>query len=518
VNDPAPAPAAGERLGAIDVGSNSIRLLVARWDPDIGLEVIDEVKAMPRLARGIAHTGALDAEAMEAAYAALARMVGVAQRRGVSRLVAVATSAMRDASNGPAFAERIRRELGLALEIIDTDREARLSWRSVAHHFQLEDTRALVADIGGGSLELVAAIDGLVEAAVSLPLGAVRLTETWLPGERDARKEVVALRKAVRAELRKAMPWRDLRQAVLFGSGGTFTNLARIAAARRGHPTDPIHGTTVSTGEVEGLLEWLTTMSAAERARVPGLNPQRADIILAGIGVTAELLALADARELTVSAYGLREGLLLELVGATASPAGLTDRLKPLREFVDRCRGDRRHVEQVRDLALSLHDQLGEALGCEPADRWYLEAAALLHDVGQLVSYRRHHKHSCQLIMHAERLGLAARDRALVALISRYHRKSGPSRRHRDFAALDPADQDVVRRVSALLRVADGLDRGHTASVNRVTVTLLDDRCVIRAYPRLGGADLSLEVWGAARKRDVLEKELNRDVVIAAGI
>lgn len=518
MNQAAPPAAAGERLGAIDVGSNSIRLLVAEWDPDTGLEVIDEVKEMPRLARGIAHTGALDPEAMEAAFAALARMVGVAQRRGVTRLVAVATSAMRDAANGPAFAERIRRELGLPLEIIDPDREARLSWRSVAHHFPLEDTRALVADIGGGSLELVAAVDGLVEAAVSLPLGAVRLTDQYLSGARDTRKEVATLRKAARRELRKALPWRDLAQATLIGSGGTFTNLARIAAARRGHPTEPIHGTTVSTGEVEGLLEWLSTMTTAERARIPGLNPNRADIILAGIAVTAELLLLADAREVTVSAFGLREGLLLELVGATLPAAAVTDRLKPLREFVDRCRGDRRHVEQVRELALSLHEQLAGALGCEPEDRWYLEAAALLHDVGQLVSYRRHHRHSYQLILHAERLGLAARDRTIVALVSRYHRKSGPSRKHEEFAALDPADQDTVRRVSALLRIADGLDRGHTASVHRVTVTLLDDRCVIRAYPRLNGADLSLEVWGADRKKDVLAKELNRDVVIAAGI
>ncbi len=507
-----------ERLGAIDVGSNSIRLLVAEWDPATGLEVIDEVKEQPRLARGLARTGALDSDAMEAAHAALRRMVDVARRRGVGRLSAVATSAMRDASNGPAFAQRIRRELGLPLTIIDSDREARLSWRSVAEHFQLADTRALVADIGGGSLELIAAVDGLVEAAESLPLGAVRLTERWLLGRRDTRKEVAALRKAARAELKRALPWRDWRQATLIGSGGSFTNLARMAAARRGDPTDPIHGTTVGTGEAEALLEWLSTMTTAQRARVPGLNPQRADIILAGIGVTTELLALVDARQLTVSAFGLREGLLLEMVGSETSAQRPSDPLRPLREFVDRCRGDRRHVEQVRELALRLFDALGDELGCGPGERWYLEAAALLHDVGQLVSYRKHHQHSYQLIMNAERLGLAPRDRALVALISRYHRKRGPSRKHAEFAALDRDDQQVVRRVSGLLRVADGLDRGHTAVVDRLTVTLFDNRCVIRAYPRVKGADLSLEVWGADRKKDVLERGLDREVVVAAGL
>ncbi len=164
---------------------------------------------------------------------------------------------------------------------------------------------------------------------------------------------------------------------------------------------------------------------------IVGLNPERADIILAGLAVTAELLDLADARSVTVSAFGLREGLLLEMAGAT-TPAG-NDPLRALREFVERCQGDRRHVEQVRYLALQLYDQLGEVLGCTSEERPLLEAAALLHDVGQLVSYRRHHKHSYQLIMHADRLPLSPRDRAIVALASRYHRKSGPKKKHEEF-------------------------------------------------------------------------------------
>ncbi|MES2123246.1 MAG: Ppx/GppA phosphatase family protein [Gemmatimonadota bacterium] len=506
-----------ERLGAIDVGSNSIRLLVAEYDPERGLQVIDEVKDMPRLATGVSTTGELDPLAMERAFEALRRMKGVAERRGVTRLAAVATSAMRDAGNGLAFADRVRRELAIPLEIISEDREAQLSWRSVAHHFRLEGGRTIVADIGGGSLELVGAVDGLVEVSTSLPLGAVRLTETRLDKRKDPRKAVAELRKAVRRELRKALPWRDWVQARLIGSGGSFTNLGRMAAARRGHLGEAVHGTAVDAGEVEALLEWLAGKTVAERAQVPGLNPQRADIILAGLVVSAELLAIVDTRELTVSAYGLREGLLLEMVGA-AEPARPADPVKMIREFVDRCRGDKRHVEQVRVLALSLYDQLAEALGCEPAERWLLEASALLHDVGQLVSYRKHHKHSYQLIMHAERIGLGARDRALVALISRYHRKSGPSRKHDEFAQLSAGDQAIVRRVSGLLRVADGLDRGHTASVERVTADFDGDELTIRAYPRLQGADISLEIWGAGKKADVLGKALRADVLIEAGI
>ncbi len=506
-----------ERLGAIDVGSNSIRLVVAEYDPETGFEIIDEVKDQPRLGTRVEATGMLDRAAMTRAFAALKRMKEVADRRGVTRLSAVATSAMRDAKNGSTFAKRVRRQLGIPLEIIDGDREAQLSWRSVAHHFRLENARTIVADIGGGSLELIGAVDGLIEAKASLPLGAVRLTEEYLTGARGTRTEVAALRKHIRRTLKKALPWRDWTQAVLIGSGGSFTNLARIAAARAGHLGDAIHGTKVSAGEVESLLEWLCTKSPEQRASVPGLNPQRADIILAGVAVAAEVLAALDARELTASAFGLREGLLLEMVGAH-DLAGPNDPLQLMREFVDRCRGDRRHVEQVRVLAIALHEQLGAALGSGAEDAWLLEAAALLHDVGQLVSYRNHHKHSYQLITHADRLGLDSRDRSLVALISRYHRKKGPTRKHEEFARLGVDDQETVRRVSGLLRVADGLDRGHTASVDKVTVALENGRCVIRASPRLKEADVSLEVWGAQRKSEVLARMLGCDVVIEEGL
>jgi exopolyphosphatase/guanosine-5'-triphosphate,3'-diphosphate pyrophosphatase len=506
-----------ERLGAIDVGSNSIRLVVAEYDPESGFEIIDEVKDQPRLGTRVDATGMLDRAAMTRAFAALKRMKEVADRRGVTRIAAVATSAMREARNGVTFAKRVRRQLGIPLEIIDGNSEAQLSWRSVAHHFRLENARTVVADIGGGSLELIGAVDGIVEVTASLPLGAVRLTEEYLAAGKSTRSQVAALRKHIRRTLRKALPWRDWSNAVVIGSGGSFTNLARIAAARDGHPEEAIHGTKVSTAEVESMLEWLATKSPEQRAGVPGLNPQRADIILAGVAVAAELLAVLDARELTASAFGLREGLLLEMIGA-AELARPGDPLQLMREFVDRCRGDRRHVEQVRVLAVALHEQLAAALGCGAEDAWLLDAASLLHDVGQLVSYRNHHKHSYQLIMHGDRLGLDSRDRSLVALISRYHRKRGPTRKHEEFARLNRDDQDTVRRVSGLLRVADGLDRGHTAAVDRVTVTLEGGKCVIRASPRVKGADVSLEVWGAQRKSDVLARMLGCDVVVDEGV
>ena len=491
------APQPGERLGAIDVGSNSIRLLVAEFDPQGGIKVVDEVKDQPRLAAGIAESNRLDEFAMA---------------RAIQTLGAVATSAVREAENGKAFVDRVRREVGIPLKIIDPEAEAALSWRSVAHHFPQASGRALVADIGGGSLELIGAVNGLVELTKSLPLGAVRLTEKYLFEGRSRSKEVSLLRDKIRKQLKKAGRWREWNNVPVIGSGGTFTNLARMALHRRGHPIESVHGEVVKTAEVEQLLEWLCTLSVAKRREVTGLNPQRADIILAGLAVTAELLSLVEARSIIVSAFGLREGLLLEMIGESAPRT--SDPLRAMREFVDRCQGDRRHVEQVRTIGLTLFDRLCGVLGADQDERPILEAACLLHDVGQVVSYRKHHKHSFQLIMHAERLNFASRDRYLVAMVSRYHRRKGPSLKHEEFARLSESEQAIVRRLSGILRIADGLDRGHTSAVERVTTRLTADRVTIRAIPKIRGADLSLECWGAAKKSDVLGKVLGREVLV----
>src|SRR4029077_17221009 len=335
---PAPPPAEPrERLAALDVGSNSIRLLVAEYDPHAGLSIIDEVKDQPRLAQGLAPTARLAEAAMERALAPLARMREVCRRRGVRRIAAVATAAVREAANGEEVVRRVREELDLPLRVIDAGTEATLSYRSVAHHFRVLGARTLVADIGGGSLELIGAVDGLVELTLSLPLGAVRLTEMHLVGKRDPRREVASLRTQVRKQLKKAFRPREWTAATLIGSGGTFTSLGRMATARRGLPLpETVHGVSVATAEVETLLEWLSAKTPEQRRLVAGLNPQRADIILAGLAVTAELLALVDARTVTVSAFGLREGLLLEMVGGEAAPAP-PDPLRLMREFVERC-------------------------------------------------------------------------------------------------------------------------------------------------------------------------------------
>jgi exopolyphosphatase/guanosine-5'-triphosphate,3'-diphosphate pyrophosphatase len=508
---------ATERFAAIDVGSNSIRCLIAELGDDGHLQIIDDLKDQPRLARGLSATGVLAPASIERALESLGRMVQAAERRGAARVALVATAAVRDAANGAEFAERVKQELGIPLEVIDGETEARLAFLSVREHFPISRGRAVVADIGGGSLELVLAVGGLVDRVVSLPFGAVRLTEQYL-AEGDATGDGVRrLRSAVRQKLRRVVPSREWATAKLFGSGGTFTNLARIAAAREhgSAPAGGVHGTSVPLAGLERTLEWLEAMSVAERRKVQGLNPERADIIVAGLAVAAEVLERFDAPKVTVSAFGLREGLLVHLARPAAAGQA-PNKARVLRRFADRCRADRRHGEQTARLARRLFDVLGKRLGCSTGDWELLEASAVLHDVGQLVSYRGHHKHSYHLIAHAESLPFTPRERALVALVSRYHRKRGPSKKHPEYAKLEPEDRARVRRLAALLRVACGLDRGHVSAVEAMRLKMMPERLLVDVVPRLVTTDLKLELWGAQRKADLLGKLLGREVVIRA--
>lgn len=294
-----------ERIAAIDVGSNTILLTIAEHDPGAGLIVIDEGADQPRLGAGLAQTGRLDEEAIQRALSTLASMRDACRRHGAQRLSAVATAAVREAANGAEFVERVK-ALGIPLRMISPQVEAALSYRSAAHHFPGGE-RTLVADIGGGSLELIGAHGGTVRFSQSLPLGAVRLTELGAPAEK--------LREHISRVLRNAIEVKEWNGARVIGSGGTFATLAGMALARRSSGVKRIHGTTVGASEVTQLLESLASMSPEQRRKIPGLDPERADIIVAGLAVVAELLDAVGTAEVTVSGFGLRDGLLLEMVG-----------------------------------------------------------------------------------------------------------------------------------------------------------------------------------------------------------
>ena len=267
------------------------------------------------------------------------------------------------------------------------------------------------------------------------------------------------------------------------------------------------HGTIVTRSDAERSLESLAAMTPTERVGVPGLTPERADIIVAGLAVAAEVLAVFEARELTVSGYGIREGILLEAAQVeprVADPGEARER--SIRGFAERSHYDATHGVQVRKLSLQLYDQLSVRLGCELGDREILADAALLHDVGYHISHQSHHKHSYHLIRHAELLGISPSEQIAIANVARYHRGPMPKKQHPEYGPLEKPLRRRIRRLAAILRVADGLDRGHGAAVDRVNVEIDDDTIRILPIPHGGVPTLRLEVWGAERKADLLGK------------
>ena len=506
------------RIAAIDIGSNSIRQIVADVSTGGGIQVVDEMKAAPRLAAGLVESGQLDEDAMVRAVEAIARMATLARQLGAERVEAVATSAVRDAANGDDFVHRVERDTGLRVRVLDGEEEARLSFRSALAHFDLGSGRAVVADIGGGSLELVLSVDGVIERIASLPLGAVRLTERFLSDGSTRPKVLRALRREVRAQLRPHLPVRDWRGAPLIGSGGTFTNLAGLSLTRQGIFTArSVHAARVARGDVEHLLEMLHSMTPDERREVEGLNSDRADIIVAGLAVVAEVMARLEARDVQVSRYGIREGILLEAARVRpviADPGEARER--SVRELAERSHYEVPHATNVQRLALRLFDSLGARLGAAPVERALLADAALLHDVGYHISYDRHHKHSYHLIVHAELLGVQPADQIVIANVARYHRGAPPKKKHRNYGALDRELRRCVRRLSAILRVADGFDRGHTGAVKSLRVRWLQRALRITPEASDPRASLRLECWGAHRKSALLAKLAGVPVEIVA--
>lgn len=492
------------RIAAIDIGSNSIRQIVADVHPDGTIRVVDEMKAAPRLGAGLSASGRLDEEHMTVAIEALARMATLARQLGARRIEVVATSAVRDAANGAQFLTRVRKESGLRPRVLVGEEEARLAFRSALAHFELGRGRSVVMDIGGGSLEIAAAAEGLVERLMSFPFGAIRLTEQFLtqwPGPKGVKK----LRKFVRGPIRKALPVRDWRGAEVIGSGGTFTNLAGMFLARQGIRVRSVHGTRIPRHELEHILEQLAAMTPEERLEVEGLNAGRADIIVAGLAVAAEVLARIEPRELTASGYGIREGLLLEtarVMPVIADPGEA--RSRSVVGFAERCHYEEPHAKQVQRLALQLFDALGARLGCDAAERQTLADAALLHDVGYHINYEGHHKHSFHLIQHADLLGMSPDEQVVIAHVARYHRGAEPKRKHAAYWQLDKDTRERVRRLSAILRIADGFDRGHVAAVDRIKVRWLERAIRLTPVPRRANAAMRLELWGASRKAGLL--------------
>lgn len=513
----------GLRLGAIDLGTNSIRLVIAEVRPDRSYRVLDDEKEFARLGRGLVLTGRLEPGAMEQAVAAVGRMRNIAEGYGAGLIRVIGTAAVREAANGAEFAGLVRQRTGLDLEIITAEEEARLAHVSVANAFgDLRSLNAAILDTGGGSTQLILCSRGVIEEVYTLPLGAVRMMDQFGGPGRCAGAAYRAMRAWIRQTLDEHVGEPPFAPELVIGTGGTVTTLAAIAAFRSSVPErgglmpGSVQGYQLKRSEVRDILDLLRPMPLEDRPGVRGLSADRADIIVPGIVIVESVMKHLGVRRLRVHERGIRDGLLLTMIGDLFPLEGGEDdapgdrnRLVAARRFAETCRYEERHSEHVAGLALGIFDEVACQLATErsawasPLGRELLEAAGVLHDVGYIINYAKHHKHSYHLIVHADLPGFSAPEVEVVANLARYHRRSGPKEKHPNFAQLAGPGRELVRALGAILRIADGLDRTHTQNVRAVQVRIEGNvaRFIIQSSD-----DPTTDLWGAARKAGLFQK------------
>ncbi|GGN41833.1 Ppx/GppA phosphatase family protein [Deinococcus daejeonensis] len=491
------------RVAVADVGTNSSHLLIAeaaRGDAG-GYRVLDALKDRTRLGECLDGAGNLTPEGEDRLASALTRFRALASGAGVAEIHVCATSALREAPNGPEVASRMLARTGVYPVIISGVREGELTYLGAAHAVELGADSVLL-DLGGGSLEFARGDAARALDVLSLPLGAIRMRDAFLRADPPGRRELAALDAAVREALEPHVGRFRVRPGTrVVLSSGTAEAAAEAILARRGEEARGVNGTRLSVAELGELLEDVRGLKAAARARVPGLE-RRADTVVAGLATLHAALTVLGAQEFTVSEGALREGMLIEeLTRLEAYSSSISARQRSVLGMAERFGANLSHSRQVAALARELLARLralGVDLGAEGEARSVLTAAGALHEVGQIVAQSAHHKHSAYLIRHAELRGFTPREIELVALLSRYHRKSAPKLSHPEFAALSAADQALVTRWVGILRVADGLDRSHAGAARVTGLTRTRDGWQLGVQ---GATPLDLE--GAREKADV---------------
>jgi exopolyphosphatase / guanosine-5'-triphosphate,3'-diphosphate pyrophosphatase len=502
------------RLAAIDIGTNSIRCIVVEVDRSGKFKVLDDEKATVRLGEGIAREGAITETAWQRAMEALTRMKKIVDGHGVAGVETVATSAVRQAANGDLFVRTVADEIGLPVEVISGEEEAELAALSALNNFDMEGIRYAMVDIGGGSVEIVTSLGNHIEEIYSLELGAIVLTENYITSDPVRRIDYQRMRGRIRKTLKAAFAREEFPVQCLVGSGGTMTSIAAMVMAMRKEEYGSIHGYEVLRSEIVHLLAMLLRKELKERRSISGLNPDRADIIVAGVTVVDELMDIFKANLLKINERGLREGLILKgLKKRNLLP--VEDQPRNWRaavlDFARSCHHDEEHSSQVARLALHIFDALAAPAGFSDKERRMLEAAALLHDVGYFISYSGHHKHSYHLIRHADLFGFTPREREIIAHVARYHRKSLPKKKHESFIRLTLPDQQLVMRLGGILRLADGLDRRRNGMVSALECSLSRSAFTVNVS---GEGDISVELFGGKAKGDLFEAAFRKKLVL----
>jgi exopolyphosphatase/guanosine-5'-triphosphate,3'-diphosphate pyrophosphatase len=508
------------RLAAVDIGTNSIHMIVVEVGPGHSFTIVDREKAMVRLGAGGLDGRALAPAAMSAAIETLVRFRQLADSRRVDEVIAAATSAVREAQNGGEFLRTVAERTGIRPRVIAGTEEARLVHMAAVYGVNAGSGMTVVVDLGGGSVEMTLGTQAEIRFAASFPLGVIRLAERFVTTDplssRDERRLVKHVRSVVGAFAdRVRMAGFDR----VIATSGTSLSLGEVAlSGRKLFDSDTIHHSRISSRELHRVRKQMVALDMQRRLRLPGLDARRADLIVAGAVILDTIVQRLGAEEIILCDLGLREGLVLDYVARNHKKITRADRYPDIRrrsviELGERCRWYVEHADQVAKLALSLFDQTRSMHEAGEHAREWLEYAALLHDIGGHIAYLGHHKHSYYLIRNGGLRGFEPEEIEAIALIARYHRRGRPKKSHSALASLQQPARRTVRLASAILRVAESLDRSHAQVIDRVELRPRGEHVELRLYAH-GAAEL--ERWSAQRQVRPLARLLGRDIRVEA--
>jgi exopolyphosphatase / guanosine-5'-triphosphate,3'-diphosphate pyrophosphatase len=505
------------RIAAIDIGTNSIHMIVVRVRPDLSFEVIDREKDMVRLGAGGLDGRSLTPTAVAAGIQTLAKFRRLADSHKVDEIVAAATSATREAENGGDFIAEVDRQTGIRIQVISGTEEARLIHLAAGYGVDVGSNTAVVIDIGGGSVEVTLGTAADMKLGKSFKVGVIRLSERFVKSDplsdRDERRLVKHLHKEMGPYLDQ-IAQRGFDRVI--GTSGTILSLGALAAVEKGRglPPEDLRNLKVSAKAIHRVRKDLVGVDLTERLAMPGLDPRRADLNVAGSVLLDTILRRLGADDLTLCDLALREGLVLQYIRRNSARIKKVERYPDVRrrsivELGERCGYWSEHAQQVARLASSIFEQTRSVHGFSDREREWLEYGALLHDVGVHISYEKHHRHSYYLIKNGDLRGFDPVEIEVIALIARYHRQAKPKKSHDGYGELPGSMRRVVRTLSAMVRLAEGLDRSHSQALSGIDLFPRGDDYLARL--RTSG-DAELELWAAHRHVTPLEEVLGRPI------
>lgn len=497
------------RTAVIDLGSNSFRLVVYDWRPGGPWALSDEIREAVRISAGMAEESRLLPESIERAVSTTEAFASFCLAAEIEDVVPVGTSAIRDAHNRDELLDLIHARTGLEVRVLSGAEEAYYGYLAAVNSTTLAEGFAI--DMGGGSIQLSRIEDRLLREAESLPLGAVRVSERFLPGEDATKKGIKELSKHVGEQVARLGWWGGTGRLV--GIGGSLRNLAAAAQKQGGYPDSGVQGFVLTQEMLGGLVDELAARPASKRGKVPGIKPDRGDVILGAAVVLMSVMKDGGFEGIEVSEAGLREGIFFERFLGGAHPALIDDvRAQSVNNLARRYGADDAHSRHVEHLSLALYDGLSRAdlVPASATDRELLARACALHDIGVAVGYDDHHKHSRYLILNTGLPGFDQRELELISLIARYHRKGDP-----DIAPLgalaQEGDQERLALLAGVIRIAEQLERARDQTVRDVSVVRDDGHVVVRAA---ADEDDEVAIWSARRAAELLERALDRAVEI----